>query len=189
MKKEKVLLRKKTSPNYDPLDRSSIRGLIEALELLEDFGFSGRSSPIDVYLDALTDVSLSVLTELRKDPSERAYTRFNRGLAFDEDILDELANPLQKVIITQEEKNFRTKIRNLHEDALAQAFFIDLVAFIGRIRRGDSVTKAFAASFTEFSNSTSLQQRPSDNDKKKTASLRRKTIDAYYWRQRKRVRN
>lgn len=158
---------------FDTLEQDKIQGIREALRFAEQLGFSSNSSPVDILLQALIDLSL-LLAKSFKDLDKIKRQRLTPSLEWDYDRSDSLGNP-----VSYKKKILPKPIG----DPLSESFFIGLAAFGVRFRNGSLTTKSFADSFANFISTP--KGAKTNNRKNKIAETKTKQSSLAYFRRRR----
>lgn len=157
------------------LEVDKVRELIKFLETCLQTGFElSTSSPIDILLDALIDLSLLLKISYKEGGKERKKTP---GLKFSERFQDPLGNPRQTKI------HFESQIA---WDPQAAEFFAALGSLGVRLKNGDSFKGAFMAlikGFPEFlTTPPKKSSEPEEIQKDRTKPGMKQTRRKYYYR-------
>jgi hypothetical protein len=163
-------------------DFEQMKELLNILQKAVQYGFSTKSSPIDILLEALTDLSL-ILKRLFFEGSKGQ--RKNLGLKFSSRYSDELGNPKQFKVFSPSK---------LYWDPWTSKFFKSLASFSVLVKQGKNGKDSFMESFGDFLLTLHPKADYSSvkEPQKTKKDLRKRSIQAtraYYRRQSRKPKN
>jgi hypothetical protein len=156
------------------LDRDRLTFIISLLEKAKRFGFSSRSSPIDILLETFVDLCLLLRDSFKEGAPERAK---NVGLKFLETQQDVLGNPKQIKVFTPSKWYWSPE---------ASKIFESLASFGVLVKKQKPIKDSFMESFKGSSLITPPVQKPKQTTKQKNIARRAKKAQTAYFRRRQR---
>jgi hypothetical protein len=160
-------------------DFEQLKELIEVLKMAQKYGFSSKSSPIDLLLEAFIDLSL-MLGKLFKEGAKAR--RNNPGLKF-LDMSDELGNPKQLKVFTPSK---------LYWDPWTSEIFKSLASFGVLVKRLKPGKASFMEAFSGLSFTIppkALSPPEKHRLEKKSQFELKQARRAYYRRQSRKSKN
>ena len=161
----------------DTLDKDRLDFLIRSLTQAKKFGFSSLSSPVEILLEAGTDLLLVLSNNFERG---RKSLPLNAEIGFSQDFQDALGNP----------KQFRIQRKNpVWLDPQIAQYLRKMASFLVAVKNRQSLPKALKASGLAVerlnTNSKKLNLSATVNLKQKRADFRLKQskIRSYYRRQ------